>query len=85
MERYQQGAYCGFSTDAKQETYGADPADRRWLECFVPRGLFRLRRYAASKAAPESQFKACTVSFAGEVTLSQVPRLDVPILTGRTR
>ena len=31
-----------------------------------------------AKLPAESQFKACTVSFAGEVTLSQSPRLDVP-------
>jgi uncharacterized protein YwqG len=67
-----------FFYDAKQETYGADPADRGGWSVLYTEDYSGLQRIAAPAKLPtESQFKACTVSFASEVTLSQSPRLDV--------
>jgi uncharacterized protein YwqG len=67
-----------FFYDAKQETYGADPADRGGWSIVFSKDYSGLQRMAAPQKLPaESQFKACTVSFASEVTLSQSPKLDV--------
>ena len=56
-----------------------------WLECLFIEDYSGLQRIAAPAKLPaESQFKACTVSFANEVTLSQSPNLTFPILTGQT-
>ena len=68
-----------FFYDAKQETYGEDPADRGGWNVMYSKDYSGLQRIAApSKLPAESQFKACSVSFASEVTLSQSPKLDVP-------
>jgi uncharacterized protein YwqG len=68
-----------FFYDAKQETYGADPADRGGWSVLYSVDYSGLQRIAAPAILPsESQFKACTVSFANEITLSQSPKLDVP-------
>ncbi len=68
-----------FFYDAKQETYGADPADRGGWSVVYRKDYSGLQRMAAPQKLPAgSQFKACTVSFASEVTLSQSPKLDVP-------
>jgi uncharacterized protein YwqG len=68
-----------FFYDAKQETYGADPADRGGWSVVYRKDYSGLQRIAAPQKLPvESQFEACTVSFASEVTLSQSPKLDVP-------
>jgi uncharacterized protein YwqG len=68
-----------FFYDAKQETYGADPEDRGGWSVMYRKDYSGLQRIAAPHKLPaESQFKACTVSFASEVTLSQSPKLDVP-------
>lgn len=68
-----------FFYDAKQETYGADPADRGGWQVIFREDYPGLQRIAAPAALPsESQFKAALVSFANEVTLSQSPKLDVP-------
>src|SRR5690348_6088360 len=64
-----------FFYDAKQETYGADPADRGGWRVMFREDYSELQRVAAPVKLPaESQFKACTVSFASEVTLSQSPK-----------
>jgi uncharacterized protein YwqG len=68
-----------FFYDAKQETYGADPADRGGWSVIFSDDYSGLQRIAAPANLPaESQFKACTVSFASEVTLSQNPKLEIP-------
>ncbi len=68
-----------FFYDAKQESYGADPEDRGgWQVIFIEDYPGLLRIAAPASLPAESQFKACTVSFASEVTLSQSPKIDVP-------
>lgn len=68
-----------FFYDAKQETYGADPADRGGWSVLYKEDYSGLQRMTApSKLPAESQFKASTISFADEVTLSQSPKIDVP-------
>ena len=68
-----------FFYDAKQETYGADPADRGGWQVIFREDYPGLQRMTAPANLPEeSQFKAASVSFANEVTLSQSPQLDVP-------
>jgi uncharacterized protein YwqG len=68
-----------FFYDAKQGTYGADPADRGGWRVIFSDDYSGLQRIAAPANLPaESQFKACSVSFASEVTLSQSPKLDIP-------
>jgi uncharacterized protein YwqG len=60
-----------FFYDAKQETYGADPTDRGGWSVMFREGYSGLQRIVAPQKLPvESQFKACTVNFASEVTLS---------------
>jgi uncharacterized protein YwqG len=68
-----------FFYDAKQETYGADPADRGGWRVMFSDDYSELQRIAVPDKLPaESQFKACSVSFASEATLSQSPQLDIP-------
>ncbi len=68
-----------FFYDAKQETYGADPTDRGGWSVMFKEDYPGLQRIEAPTTLPaESQFKACSVSFAKEVTLSQSPKLDIP-------
>jgi len=71
-----------FFYDAQQETYGADPADRGgWHVLFIdgePRGLQRTP--APAQLPTSSQFKACTITFTSEITLSQQPKLEIPKL-----
>jgi len=69
-----------FFYDAKQETYGADPADRGgWKTFFLEGDLTKLQRTPAPEKLPdESRFKACSASFANEITLAQQPELEIP-------
>jgi len=70
-----------FFYDAQQETYGADPADRGgWRVIYLDEDdLSKLQRVQPSAKLPaSSQFKACSISFTSEITLSQHPKLDVP-------
>ena len=68
-----------FFYDAKQETYGADPADRGGWRVIFSDDYSGLQRTAAPANLPtESQFKACSIRFASEVTLSQQPKLEIP-------
>ncbi|HEY6287186.1 MAG TPA: YwqG family protein [Ktedonobacteraceae bacterium] len=68
-----------FFYDAKQETYGADPADHGGWRVMFSDDYSGLQRIAAPDKLPaESQFNVCSVSFASEVTLSQSPELDIP-------
>lgn len=69
-----------FFYDAQQETYGADPADRGgWQVIFRDDTPIQLQRTPAPAALPAaSQFHACSLRFASEITLSQQPQLEVP-------
>jgi uncharacterized protein YwqG len=68
-----------FFYDAMQETFGADPEDRGGWHVMFSDDYPGLQRIAVPAELPaESQFKACSASFASEVTLSQSPQLDIP-------
>ena len=77
-----QSGMLWFFYDAQQQTFGADPADLGgWRVIFMdgdPQGLQRTPAPAQLPAA--SQFKACTITFASEMTLSQQPKLEIPNL-----
>jgi uncharacterized protein YwqG len=68
-----------FFYDAKQEAYGDEPQDcGAWQVLFREGDLVNLQRTPAPAKLPdEGCFKACSVRFASEVTLSQVPRLEI--------
>jgi uncharacterized protein YwqG len=68
-----------FFYDAKQEAYGDDPRHRdAWQVLFQEGDLSNIACTPAPPELPEqSRFKACSVSFASEITLSQVPRIEV--------
>ncbi len=68
-----------FFYDAKQETYGADPADRGGWRVIFSDNYTGLQRTAVPANLPAgSQFKACSIRFANEITLSQQPKLEIP-------
>jgi uncharacterized protein YwqG len=68
-----------FFYDAQQQTYGADPADRGGWRIIFSEVYSGLRRTSAPANLPAaSQFKACSTSFASEITLSQQPKLEIP-------
>jgi len=68
-----------FFYDAKQETYGADPADRGGWRVIFSDNYTGLQRTAVPANLPAgSQFKACSIRFANEITLSQQPNLEIP-------
>jgi uncharacterized protein YwqG len=69
-----------FFYDARQETFGADPEDHGgWRVFFQDHDLASLQRTLPPTKLPEdSQFHACSLRFATEITLSQQPKLDVP-------
>jgi uncharacterized protein YwqG len=69
-----------FFYDARQETFGADPNDHGgWRVFFRDDDLTSLQRTLPPTKLPEdSQFHACSLRFATEITLSQQPQLDVP-------
>jgi uncharacterized protein YwqG len=71
-----------FFYNAQQQTFGADPADRGgWQVIFKDGDLGGLKRTPAPAQLPaSSQFKACTITFASETTLSQQPKLEIPDL-----
>ncbi len=77
-----QSGMLWFFYDAQQQTYGADPADLGgWRVIFMdsnPRGLQRTP--APAQLPASSQFKACAITFASEMTLSQQPKLEIPNL-----
>ena len=68
-----------FFYDAQQETFGADPADSGgWCVLFNDDNHVELQRTPTPEALPAaSQFKACSLRFANEITLSQQPRLEI--------
>lgn len=68
-----------FFYDAQQETYGADPADcGGWHVIFSDDHTGLQRRVVPPALPAASQFKACSISFAREITLSQQPELEIP-------
>src|SRR5207244_1016281 len=66
--------------DAQQETFGADPADRGgWQVFFSDEARIPLQRTPAPVKLPaDSQFHACSLRMASEITLSQQPQLEIP-------
>jgi len=69
-----------FFYDAQQQTFGADPTDRGgWRVIFMNDNFTRLQRHPAPAMLPaSSQFRACSIVFASEITLSQQPQLEIP-------
>jgi uncharacterized protein YwqG len=68
-----------FFYDAKQETYGDDPADHGGWSVFFRGGHpASLRRASIPTALPKnSLFAACAATFAVEWTLTQMPQLEI--------
>jgi uncharacterized protein YwqG len=70
-----------FFYDAQQQTYGADLSDLGgWRVIYMDNDdLTKLQRTSAPANLPaESRFKACSISFAREISLSQQPQIDIP-------
>ncbi len=69
-----------FFYDAQQQTYGADPTDKGgWRVLFTNTDKPSLQRTPAPTSLPAtSQFHACTLTFANEITLSQQPQMEIP-------
>ncbi len=68
-----------FFYDALQQTYGADPADRGGWSVLYKEDMTGLQRSQIPANLPTTgQFRPCSLSFASEISLSQVPRLDIP-------
>ena len=74
-----QSGMLWFFYDAQQETYGADPADLGGWRVIFSDNYSGLQRTPAPANLPAaSQFKACSTSFASEITLSRQPKLEIP-------
>jgi|SRR5437660_665806 len=71
-----------FFYDASQHTFGDSPADSGgWRVLFTDGDLSKLQRANVSAQQPkESQFRACAIKFASEMTLTQQPELEIPHL-----
>jgi len=71
-----------FFYDATQQTFGDSPADSGgWRVLFMDGDLSKLQRVSAPAQLPtESRFRACSIKFAGEMTLTQQPELEIPQL-----
>src|SRR6266566_1640316 len=69
-----------FFYDAQQQTFGADPTDLGgWRVIFMNDNLTKLQLHPAPANLPaSSQFRACSINFASEITLSQQPQLEIP-------
>jgi uncharacterized protein YwqG len=71
--------WLSFFYDARQETFGADPADRGGWRVFYFAAATRLERRAAPPALPNaSRFKTSAVEFAPELTLPSDLKLYAP-------
>jgi uncharacterized protein YwqG len=68
-----------FFYDASQQTFGADPTDRGgWQVLYRDDKLNTLQRTSAPANLPStSQFPACLLAFASELTLTQQPPLEI--------
>jgi len=68
-----------FFYDARQQTFGENPTDKGCWHVFFMETLTGLQRTLPPAPLPAvSQFKACSIRFANEITLSQYPKLDIP-------
>lgn len=69
-----------FFYDARQQTYGDNPADKgSWQVIYSPGDQEQLQRTSAPPGLPPvSHFTPCTVTFASELTLPQQPELETP-------
>lgn len=73
-----QSGMLWFFYDAKQETYGDDPANRGGWAVLYDQSSPALQRTSAPASLPAgSRFRACAVTFATEVTLAQNPQLEI--------
>ena len=74
-----QSGILWFFYDAEQQTFGADPTDRGgWQVLFKDGDFTKLQRMPApAKLLAASQFRACFLGFASELTLSQQPQLEI--------
>ena len=74
-----QSGMLWFFYDAEQQTFGADPTDRGgWQVLFQDGDFTKLQRTPAPAKLPAaSQFRACFLGFASELTLSQQPQLEI--------
>ena len=74
-----QSGMLWFFYDAEQQTFGADPTDRGgWQVLFQDVDLTKLQRTPVPAKLPAaSQFQACFLGFASELTLSQQPQLEI--------
>ena len=67
-----------FFYDAQQETYGADTADKGgWSVLFAEQPAQLQRSTIPTTLPTSSQFHACSLAFASEVTLSLQPHLEL--------
>lgn len=67
-----------FFYDAQQETYGDDPKDRGAWSVIYRKDVQRLKSAAVPAKLPKSSlFKVGSVQFTQELTLSQVPNLEI--------
>jgi len=67
-----------FFYDAQQQTFGDNPTDKGCWCVLFREELTGLQRTTPPAPLPtSSQFKACSIKFANEITLSQYPKLDV--------
>jgi uncharacterized protein YwqG len=75
-----QSGMLWFFYDARQQTYGENPTDRGgWSVLFAADDSSKLQRTPAPAALPrDSQFHACSISFASELTITQQPQLEIP-------
>lgn len=71
-----------FFYDASQQTFGDSPADSGgWRVLFMDGDLSKLQRANVPTQLPTgSRFRACSIKFAGEITLTQQPELEIPHL-----
>ena len=69
-----------FFYDARQQTYGDNPADRgSWQVLYIADDASRLQSVPMPPGMPAAgHFTQCAVSFSTELTLPQQPELDLP-------
>lgn len=71
-----------FFYDASQQTFGDSSTDSGgWRVLFTDGDLSKLQQANAPAQLPtESRFRACSIKFASETTLTQQPELEIPHL-----
>ena len=73
-----QSGLLWFFYDAKQETYGDNPADSGGWRVLFSDDTHLQHTPAPATLPPSSRFKTCSINFSSEITLSQFPQLDIP-------